>query len=69
MLRRVPNQLPIDHGNDFHASDVVAMPWKNGQAMSGSCLLADVVEKLAACDLPWKPKANQFVHIDAMPMA
>jgi len=32
--------------------------------------LAPVLEKLAASDLPalWKPKANQFVHIDAIPI-
>jgi acyl-[acyl-carrier-protein]-phospholipid O-acyltransferase/long-chain-fatty-acid--[acyl-carrier-protein] ligase len=32
--------------------------------------LAEVLEKLAACDLPvlWKPKGNQFVHIDAIPV-
>jgi acyl-[acyl-carrier-protein]-phospholipid O-acyltransferase/long-chain-fatty-acid--[acyl-carrier-protein] ligase len=32
--------------------------------------LADVLEKLSQCDLPalWKPKANQFVHADAIPM-
>ena len=32
--------------------------------------LAPVLEKLAGCDLPalWKPKANQFVHIDAIPI-
>ena len=32
--------------------------------------LAPVLEKLAASDLPalWKPKANQFVHVDAMPI-
>ncbi|MGC2819852.1 MAG: AMP-binding protein, partial [Candidatus Sulfotelmatobacter sp.] len=32
--------------------------------------LAPVLEKFASCDLPalWKPKANQFVHIDAIPV-
>ena len=32
--------------------------------------LAPVLEKLASCDLPalWKPKANQFVHVDAIPI-
>jgi acyl-[acyl-carrier-protein]-phospholipid O-acyltransferase/long-chain-fatty-acid--[acyl-carrier-protein] ligase len=32
--------------------------------------LAPVLEKLAQCDLPalWKPKANQFVHVDAIPV-
>jgi acyl-[acyl-carrier-protein]-phospholipid O-acyltransferase/long-chain-fatty-acid--[acyl-carrier-protein] ligase len=32
--------------------------------------LAQVLERLASCDLPalWKPKANQFVHIDAIPV-
>jgi len=32
--------------------------------------LAEVVEKLASSDLPalWKPKANQFVHVDAIPI-
>ena len=32
--------------------------------------LAPVFEKLAQCDLPvlWKPKANQFVHVDAIPV-
>ncbi len=32
--------------------------------------LAEVLEKLAACDLPalWKPKANQFFHIDSIPV-
>ena len=32
--------------------------------------LAPVLEKLASCDLPalWKPKANQFFHIDAIPV-
>lgn len=31
--------------------------------------LAAVLEKLAQCDLPalWKPKANQFVRVDAIP--
>ena len=30
--------------------------------------LAEVLERFAACDLPalWKPKANQFVHVDAI---
>ncbi len=32
--------------------------------------LAQVTEKLASCDLPalWKPKANQFVHVNAIPI-
>jgi acyl-[acyl-carrier-protein]-phospholipid O-acyltransferase / long-chain-fatty-acid--[acyl-carrier-protein] ligase len=32
--------------------------------------LQPVLEKLAQCDLPalWKPKANQFVHVDAIPV-
>jgi acyl-[acyl-carrier-protein]-phospholipid O-acyltransferase / long-chain-fatty-acid--[acyl-carrier-protein] ligase len=32
--------------------------------------LEPVLEKLSACDLPalWKPKANQFVHVDAIPV-
>ena len=32
--------------------------------------LAEVLEKLAACDLPglWKPKGNQFVHVNAIPI-
>jgi len=32
--------------------------------------LAEVLEKFAACDLPvlWKPKPNQFFHIDAIPV-
>ncbi|MGA8783469.1 MAG: MFS transporter [Terracidiphilus sp.] len=31
--------------------------------------LAAVLEKLSQCDLPalWKPKANQFIHADAIP--
>ena len=31
--------------------------------------LASVLEKLAQCDLPplWKPRANQFFHIDTLP--
>lgn len=31
--------------------------------------LAEVLEKLSQCDLPtlWKPKASQFVHVDAIP--
>jgi len=29
-----------------------------------------VVEKFAQCDLPalWKPRANQFFHVDALPI-
>ena len=29
-----------------------------------------ILEKLAQCDLPalWKPKANQFIHVDAIPV-
>jgi acyl-[acyl-carrier-protein]-phospholipid O-acyltransferase/long-chain-fatty-acid--[acyl-carrier-protein] ligase len=32
--------------------------------------LAQVLEKLPQCDLPalWKPRANQFVHVDAIPI-
>ncbi len=32
--------------------------------------LAPVLEKLAQCDLPalWKPRPNQFFHVDALPM-
>ncbi|MGA7339826.1 MAG: AMP-binding protein [Terracidiphilus sp.] len=32
--------------------------------------LAPVLEKLAQCDLPalWKPRANQFFHVDALPV-
>ena len=32
--------------------------------------LAPVLEKLAQCDLPalWKPRPNQFIHVDALPM-
>jgi acyl-[acyl-carrier-protein]-phospholipid O-acyltransferase/long-chain-fatty-acid--[acyl-carrier-protein] ligase len=32
--------------------------------------LAPVLEKLAQCDLPalWKPRPNQFIHADAIPM-
>jgi acyl-[acyl-carrier-protein]-phospholipid O-acyltransferase/long-chain-fatty-acid--[acyl-carrier-protein] ligase len=32
--------------------------------------LTPVLEKLATCDLPalWKPRANQFVHADAIPL-
>ena len=32
--------------------------------------LAEVLEKLAAYDLPvlWKPKGNQFVHVNAIPI-
>jgi acyl-[acyl-carrier-protein]-phospholipid O-acyltransferase / long-chain-fatty-acid--[acyl-carrier-protein] ligase len=32
--------------------------------------LAPVVEKFAHCDLPalWKPRANQFFHVDALPV-
>jgi acyl-[acyl-carrier-protein]-phospholipid O-acyltransferase/long-chain-fatty-acid--[acyl-carrier-protein] ligase len=32
--------------------------------------LAPVLEKFAQCDLPalWRPKANQFVHVDAIPV-
>jgi len=32
--------------------------------------LAPVLEKLAQCDLPalWKPKPNQFFHVDALPI-
>ena len=28
-----------------------------------------MLEKLSQCDLPalWKPKANQFIHVDAIP--
>jgi acyl-[acyl-carrier-protein]-phospholipid O-acyltransferase/long-chain-fatty-acid--[acyl-carrier-protein] ligase len=31
--------------------------------------LATVLEKLSQCDLPalWRPKANQFVHVDSIP--
>ena len=31
--------------------------------------LGEVLEKLSQCDLPalWKPKANQFIHVDAIP--
>ncbi|HKF47379.1 MAG TPA: acyl-[ACP]--phospholipid O-acyltransferase [Terracidiphilus sp.] len=31
--------------------------------------LSAVVEKLSQCDLPalWKPKANQFIHVDSIP--
>ena len=31
--------------------------------------LTAVLEKLSQCDLPalWKPKANQFVHVDSIP--
>jgi acyl-[acyl-carrier-protein]-phospholipid O-acyltransferase/long-chain-fatty-acid--[acyl-carrier-protein] ligase len=32
--------------------------------------LAPVLEKLAQCDLPalWKPRPNQFFHVDALPI-
>jgi acyl-[acyl-carrier-protein]-phospholipid O-acyltransferase/long-chain-fatty-acid--[acyl-carrier-protein] ligase len=32
--------------------------------------LAPVLEKLPQCDLPalWKPKANLFFHVDALPV-
>jgi len=32
--------------------------------------LAPVLERFAQCDLPalWKPKANQFIHVDAIPL-
>ena len=32
--------------------------------------LAVVLQKLPECDLPalWKPRANQFIHVDALPM-
>jgi acyl-[acyl-carrier-protein]-phospholipid O-acyltransferase/long-chain-fatty-acid--[acyl-carrier-protein] ligase len=32
--------------------------------------LAAVLEKLPQCDLPalWKPRANQFFHVDALPI-
>ena len=32
--------------------------------------LTPVVEKFAQCDLPalWKPRANQFFHVDALPI-
>jgi acyl-[acyl-carrier-protein]-phospholipid O-acyltransferase/long-chain-fatty-acid--[acyl-carrier-protein] ligase len=32
--------------------------------------LAPILEKFAQCDLPalWKPKPNQFVHVDAIPI-
>jgi acyl-[acyl-carrier-protein]-phospholipid O-acyltransferase / long-chain-fatty-acid--[acyl-carrier-protein] ligase len=32
--------------------------------------LAEVLTKLAGCDLPplWKPKASQFLHVDAIPI-
>jgi len=32
--------------------------------------LTAVLEKLPQCDLPalWKPKANQFVHVDSIPL-
>jgi len=32
--------------------------------------LAPVLEKFAQCDLPalWKPRANQFFHVDAIPI-
>jgi acyl-[acyl-carrier-protein]-phospholipid O-acyltransferase/long-chain-fatty-acid--[acyl-carrier-protein] ligase len=32
--------------------------------------LAPVLEKLPQCDLPalWKPRANQFFRVDALPM-
>jgi acyl-[acyl-carrier-protein]-phospholipid O-acyltransferase/long-chain-fatty-acid--[acyl-carrier-protein] ligase len=32
--------------------------------------LIPVLEKLSQCDMPalWRPKANQFVHIDSIPM-
>jgi len=32
--------------------------------------LAPVLEKLGSCDLPalWKPKANQFIHVNAIPI-
>lgn len=31
--------------------------------------LTAVLEKLSQCDLPalWRPKANQFVHVDSIP--
>jgi acyl-[acyl-carrier-protein]-phospholipid O-acyltransferase/long-chain-fatty-acid--[acyl-carrier-protein] ligase len=31
--------------------------------------LTTVLEKISQCDLPalWKPKANQFVHVDSIP--
>jgi acyl-[acyl-carrier-protein]-phospholipid O-acyltransferase / long-chain-fatty-acid--[acyl-carrier-protein] ligase len=32
--------------------------------------LAPVIDKFAQCDLPalWKPRANQFFHVDALPI-
>jgi len=32
--------------------------------------LAPILEKLAQCDLPalWKPRPNQFFHVDALPI-
>jgi len=32
--------------------------------------LAPILEKLAQCDLPalWKPRPNQFFHVDALPV-
>jgi hypothetical protein len=32
--------------------------------------LMPVLEKLSQCDMPalWRPKANQFVHVDSIPM-
>ena len=32
--------------------------------------LPAILEKLAQCDLPalWKPKANQFIHVEAIPV-
>ena len=32
--------------------------------------MAPVIEKFAQCDLPalWKPRANQFFHVDALPV-
>jgi acyl-[acyl-carrier-protein]-phospholipid O-acyltransferase/long-chain-fatty-acid--[acyl-carrier-protein] ligase len=36
----------------------------------GDEALRKTIEKFAQCDLPalWKPKANQFLHVDAIPV-
>jgi acyl-[acyl-carrier-protein]-phospholipid O-acyltransferase/long-chain-fatty-acid--[acyl-carrier-protein] ligase len=73
---RIEEKLQELDGSTEQVFAVTAVPdEKKGERIMVVTTLADakldaVLEKLAACDLPalWKPKAGQFVRVDALPV-
>ena len=73
---RIEDKLQELAGVTEQVFAVTSLPdYKKGERIVVICTLSEdkltpVVEKFGQCDLPalWKPRANQFFHVDALPI-